>query len=285
MKLKQTRVILTGAASGIGKALLKELVNHGARVIAADIHALNLRRAVAAFPKDQVMPFVGDLSSKSDIDLLFDVAANTFQKVDLFIANAGFAYFEKMNHPRWDRIEEIFHLNTFSPIYSLMKMKQMNLNRRHKVVMISSAMAFHAIPGYALYGATKAALWRFADAYRFETKKKRLMMVYPASTATSFFEEAGKDIPKALPIQTPETVAKSIIQGILKDQAAVYPSLLFRFSMFLDRIFPWAMDLYQSMQAKKFEQWVAAQNPPPRKRKKKNNRKRKAGSQDSLPVS
>lgn len=60
----------------------------------------------------------------------------------------------------------------------------------------ASGMAFLGIPGYALYAATKAALHRFADSYRWQMDgHRKLTLVYPIATRTAFFRAAGKGIP------------------------------------------------------------------------------------------
>lgn len=233
------RIVLTGAASGIGAALLKELAQFDSKIVCADISEEHLLKTCHSLiqPKAEIIPFVGDLSQKATIDRLFDTAAEQMGTIDLFIANAGIAYYEEMNEPNWERMEKLYYLNVFSPIYATQKMKLLHPQTHYCVVLVSSAMAYISIPGYTLYASTKAAIDRFEDGYRFELPPYgRLMTVYPVATRTHFFARAGRDVPIISPTQTPEFVAKSIISGLVMEKRKVFPSYTFRwlrFSSFL----------------------------------------------------
>jgi uncharacterized protein len=259
MKIDNKNIILTGAASGIGRALLEQLSALPCRILAVDMDPARLEEACAAQTGKPatVTPFLCDLSSRENIDRLFDEALLAMGRIDLFFANAGFAYYEQIEQPDWEHIEKIYRVNVFSTIYTIEKMQALFPNEPYRVVVTASAMAFIAVPGYAIYSSTKAALDRFADGYRWQMKDPRkLVMVYPIGTRTGFFRAAGKDVPEAWPTQTPEQVARAILRGVEKDRQAVYPSALFRLVMFLDRFLPMHR-MEQSMEQKRLEGWLA----------------------------
>jgi uncharacterized protein len=259
MHIEKARVVVTGAASGIGLAILKELLKLDCKIVAADKNAEQLEKiTLSAF--DKIIPFTGDLASPDQIDQLFDFAIATLGSIDLFIANAGFAYYEQLGEPDWNHIDKIFRINSLSPIYSLMKMQRLNSGNPWKTVMVSSAIAEWAVPGYTVYGATKAAISRFAEGYRFDHPGRNLMVVYPIATLTNFFETAGKEIPVAFPVQSPEKVARKIIRGILRDRRTVYPSKLFPFILAVNRFLPFIKPAYQSAELGKFRKWLKS-NP------------------------
>ncbi|MFA6127211.1 MAG: SDR family NAD(P)-dependent oxidoreductase [Bacteroidales bacterium] len=257
MEISKTNIIITGAASGIGLALLLRLLEYECKIIAADLNAGQLEK-IALSNIGQVTPFVGDLSNPDQIEHLFEFALQTLGSVDIFIANAGFAYYEQLATADWPHLEKIFRLNTLSPVYSLLKMQRLNGHRTWKTVMISSAMAEWTVPGYTVYGATKAAIHRFAEGYQFDNSGNNLMVVYPIATRTKFFETAGNDIPVAFPVQTAEAVAKKIVRGILKNRRKVYPSVLFRFILIINRILPFIKPVYQNIEFGKFKNWLNA---------------------------
>jgi uncharacterized protein len=255
MQIAHKNIILTGSASGIGKALLNQLLDfEGVKIVAVDLY-------VVEDTSDKIIPFVCDLSQQTEMDRLFDFAIAQFQTIDIFIANAGFAYYEVIERPDWQRIEKIFQVNVFSPIYAFQKMKELNVGREYFVLMTSSAMAKLAIPGYALYGATKAALDRFEDAYRFENQDfGYLSLVYPIATKTNFFNRSTnfsrKDVPVPFPSSTPENVAKIMINGILNNETHIYPSKLFQISRFFQKLFEIMASPYQYFYARKLKEWV-----------------------------
>ena len=256
MEINKTGIILTGAASGIGSAILNDLLKFDCKIIAADRNAEALEK-ITFSGIDKVIPFVGDLSNPDQINQLFEFAGQTLPSIDIFIANAGFAYYEQLRGADWSHFENIFRTNTLSPIYSLMKMAELNQDKPWKTVMISSAMAEWEVPGYSVYGATKAAIHRFAEGYRFDDVKKHLMVVYPIATRTKFFETAGRGIPVAFPVQSAESVARKIISGIRSDKRKIYPSLLFRTILIINRVLPFIKPVYQAIEMRKFRNWLS----------------------------
>jgi uncharacterized protein len=254
MEIQGKKIILTGAASGIGKALLNQLAHYqGVMILAVDIQAVNDLPASA-----HIIPFEADMASPTAIDQMFAFALQKMGAVDILIANAGFAYYEKLGEPDWARLEKIFQVNVLSPIYALQKMKKINPNRPYYVLMTASAMAKLGVPGYAVYGASKAALGRFEDAYRFEQGDLgKLGLVYPIATRTNFFVATGKsEVPVPFPSQTPEQVAKAMIRGILHNKRAIYPSSLFWFLRFPQWFYEWLNLPYQMYYAGVLEKWL-----------------------------
>ena len=242
MKLEGRRVILTGAASGIGRALLELLIQYPLQIVAADRDEARLLEVCAALPNPQatVVPVVADVSHQAGNDLLFARALQAFGGVDLFIANAGFAYFETIQQPDWQRLELMYNLNTLAPIYALERMTDLNNGKPFKVVWIASAMAHIGLPKYAAYSSSKGALHRFADAYRWQMPDEAaLMLVYPIATRTRFFQTSSAATPVPSPSQTPEQVALAVLRGIERDQKEVYPSLLFQVGLWLTLWFPY----------------------------------------------
>lgn len=261
MEIAGARIILTGAASGIGQALLASLASYRARIIAVDRDHVRLVAAVSALADQpaEIHHHTCDLSQPANLDALFDLAVAEMGGVDLFIANAGFAYYEKLAGADWEHLERIYQLNVFSPIYAALKMQAMNGDRPYKVVMTASAMGLLALPGYAIYGSTKAALDRFAEGYRLELgDPSRLMLVYPIGTRTRFFQAASEGgSPQPWPTQLPEQVAGAIVRGIQHDRCAVYPSLLFRCFLALDRLLPFLRRIEQGIERQRFVRWLS----------------------------
>ena len=161
MQIEGKRIVLTGAASGIGRAVLNLLAGYAVQVWAVDRDARGLADLPAG--RAQITPYVCDLGQPDAVDALFESACRVMGGVDLFIANAGFAYYERIEAADWEHIERIYRVNVFSPLYSLEKMRQLNAGRPYKVVITASAMGRLALPGYALYSSTKGTLHRFAE--------------------------------------------------------------------------------------------------------------------------
>lgn len=262
MNLENRRIILTGAASGIGRAVLRELAAYPVRIVAVD---RDQEKLAASCEEERgetavITPYICDLSKETAMDGLFDYAVTEMGGVDLFIANAGFAYYEKLTSADWTHMEQIYQVNVFSPIYAAVKMQELNGKRPYKVVVTASGMGLVALPGYALYSSTKAALDRFAEGYRLELEDpSTLTLVYPIGTKTNFFDAANA-APTPWPTQTAVTVARAIIKGIKQDTPAIYPSHTFRAFLSLDRYLPFMHRIEQRLEKRRFDTWLAKQH-------------------------
>jgi short-subunit dehydrogenase len=258
MQIEGKRIVLTGAASGIGRAVLEELAGFPVSLLAVDRDQNKLAEAWAQLAGCQAaqFSFSGDLGCQETVDLLFEQAQQQMGGIDLFIACAGFAYYERADQPDWEHLSNIYKVNVFSPIYTFTKLRAINPHGQFKMVFVASAMAQMSIPGYAVYSATKASLDRFAEGVRFELDDPRqLMLVYPIATRTNFFKSANQSTPIPWPSQTPQQVAHAIIRGIHADRLSVYPSLVFKAVLAVDRILPFTRRLYQRAEWIKFRNW------------------------------
>ena len=227
MDLNQKRVVITGAAMGIGKAILTELLKEDVTIVAVD--KLDKKEIMV---DSKVTPYKCDVSDKEELDRLFDFCIKQMGGIDLFIANAGFGYLEKIEDADWEHIDKIYRTNVYSPIYSHERMIELNRDKESMTVIIASAVGQIPMPGYALYSSTKHALNGFARSFEYENLDgNKLSVVYPIGVKTNFFRNAagGKDnpvLPK--PFQEPETVAKAVMKGIRNDKNRVDTSVLFK---------------------------------------------------------
>lgn len=245
-------IILTGASSGIGLALLKQLsIIDNVRIIAV---ARNIK--IIPILDNIIFPFAADLTKPEEIDDLFEYAKAKLGRVDIFIANAGFAYMELLNKADWKHNEKIFALNTLSPIYSLQKLIDQNSLNEKYFVCTNSAVSTVPLPYYSLYCASKAAISSFLKTYEYESPPNlKIACVYPIATRTPFFEKAEKNSQPTIPfmVQDADTVAKSIIKGIKKNKKNIYPSTLFRVFEYIGKLFPFVFKIYSKREKQKID--------------------------------
>jgi len=154
MNIAEKNIILTGASSGIGLALLKQLIN------IASVRIIAVARNIQNIPISEgiIYPFSADLTQPEEIDKVFEYAQIQLGRIDIFIANAGFAYMEQLGIPDWKHNEKIFALNTLSPIYSLQKLISEGYSSKKYFVCVSSAVSTVALPYYSLYCSLKICL-------------------------------------------------------------------------------------------------------------------------------
>ncbi|AGK96584.1 SDR family NAD(P)-dependent oxidoreductase [Clostridium pasteurianum] len=260
MNINGKNIILTGASSGIGMELLKKLKDYDVKIIAV---ARNIDK-IPNYDKN-VISFSCDLSKKEEVDQLFEYALNLFQSIDIFIANAGFAYCEEIEEANWEHIEKIYSTNVFSPIYVAEKMKNINKDKSYYMIITCSAVSEVPLPGYALYCASKASINMFAKTYRYEMKNRgKLGLVYPIATNTNFFRRAGGNrAPVPWPVQSPEIVAASIILGIKLNLRNIYPSILFLIASIINRVIPILYPIYSKIFSISFNLWLKRNTKKP----------------------
>ena len=200
------RIVLTGASSGIGLEVLK-LLKEGAdnQILAVSRHAVEKLTGFAP----NVTPFDCDVSSPEGIEKLFDKAESMFDKIDIFYANAGFPYYERYDYTDWERVEKMFRTNTFAPMYTYSRyLKHLNGREGHLAITVS-AIGQMAMPGYAVYSASKFATQGFQQAVRTEKPDNlKMTCLYPVATDTNFFVVAadGEKFEKPFPVQKPDVI-------------------------------------------------------------------------------
>ena len=261
MNIDGKRIVLTGASSGIGRALLQELSRREVQVLAVGRDEARLRDAVrtATPTKAGVMTFTGDVAMQSDVDALFAYAIEKMGGIDIFFANAGLAYWERNLEPNWGRIEAIFQTNVFSPVYAAAKMRALFAGTDYRVVITSSILGRVGLDGYALYASTKAALDRFAEVYRLENGSRgQVVLVYPLAVRSSFYQTAGH-APVPWLSQPAEAVARATLRGIEKDRDTIYTSWILPPMLLLNHLLPFTRRWYQAIDARVSRRHWAAQ--------------------------
>ena len=249
-------IVLTGASSGIGFEVLRILAKgKGNRILAVSRHAEQLLATFA----DNVIPFNMDVGSKEGVDAVFEKAAEVFggEKIDIFYANAGFPYYEEFNYEDWDRVKTMFDTNTFSPIYTYAKYIH-HLNGRDGILAITvSAIGQMAMPGYAIYSASKFAVQGFQQAIRLEKPKNlQLTTLYPVATDTNFFRVANPvPFEKPFPVQQPDVVARKMVAGIENGAKYVSPSPLFGLAKVLMGVCPPVRTVYWGLETAKLNRF------------------------------
>jgi short-subunit dehydrogenase len=260
MQIKNKRIVVTGVASGIGKALLNQVSRLNCTVLAVDRNDVALTTVVSSLQNSaaKIESYVCDIADQRNLDQLFAHADVVMGGIDIFIANAGYAYYEQLSQEDWEHIDQIFQVNVHSPIYTAIKMKNTHPASSYKVVITASAIGKLGLPGYALYAATKSAVDRFAEAYRFELDDPtQLALVYPIATRTNFFREASDHkAPTPWPSQTADQVASAIIKGIERDKKSIYPSFVYRMFLTVGKLIPVLFHLEQWIEKQRFEKWI-----------------------------
>lgn len=261
--IKGKNIVLTGANSGIGLETLKLLASADNKILAVDLHTDKIEK----FDSEKVIPMMCDVSTKENVDKIFATAIEKLGSIDIFYANAGFPYYETMDYTNWERIENIFKVNVFSPIYAYQKYAEYLDGKQGVYAITVSAIGKMAMPGYTLYSASKFAMQGFQQGLRLEKPKNiQLTCLYPVATDTGFFAKAvegqeGKVIKeRPFPVQKPSHVAKCMVKGIERGRKTVNPCKLFSLAQVLFAICPPIKSIYLKLEKGKLQRFESASN-------------------------
>lgn len=162
MKLQGKSVVVTGASSGMGKAIVERFAKEGANIIAVARRKERLE-ALAESLKDapgKVIPYVGDISKEETNVGAIDAAVNHFGRLDILINNAGVMDdMSPIGDVKNETIDHVFSVNLYAPIYAMRKAVQVFLEQGDggNIVSIASLGGLRTVAG-AVYSASKAAV-------------------------------------------------------------------------------------------------------------------------------
>lgn len=204
--LQGKSVLITGAASGIGRATALLCSQMGATTILVDLNEEGLKSTRGEIENQ-------DTCTIYPLNLTDDVVVASFvgilPKLDGVVSNAGIVKSLLAKFNEKEDMEKIFKINTFSHINLIQELiKQKKLNKGASIVMTSSMSGvFCGLAGGSLYGATKAALVGYAKALAIELASRgiRVNTVHPGM------------------IETPLTKDTALSAELLADDAKNYP--------------------------------------------------------------
>jgi short-subunit dehydrogenase len=225
-------VAITGASSGIGRACAERLADEGAAVVVSARRADRLAEVVAAITErgGKATAVTGDVAREQDMRALVARAVETFGSLDVMICNAGIGYHDRFVDTPTEvmrRLVDVNLMGTFHAAHAAMEV--FTRQQRGHIIAVSSVAGRRGIAGSSAYSATKAAQIGFIEALRAEFIGTNLhaSVVYPVGTETEFHaaieRDYGHEIHGIGPRQSADTVARAIVECVVRPKAEVYP--------------------------------------------------------------
>jgi NAD(P)-dependent dehydrogenase (short-subunit alcohol dehydrogenase family) len=188
-KLDGKTILVTGASSGIGRAVAIECSKMGANVIITGRDFQRLEQTYEQLdPKKNNLQIVADLTNVIDVDRI----ATSIPKIDGLVNNAGVTKVKLVKSIKLRELQDILNVNTIAPIHLtqlLVKMEKFNNNS--SIVFTSSLSGIFCVHyGESMYAASKAAVYGFSKAAALDlsTKNIRVNCVNPGVVETSIFD-------------------------------------------------------------------------------------------------
>lgn len=242
--LRDSRVLITGAASGIGWLMAQRFAREGARLALWDINQAGLQdkqKQLQAEGFDAEI-FVCDLSQAHSIDQAAELTKARMDGIDILINNAGIVsgkYFDDLTS---QDIERTFAVNTLS-LFRLTKIWLPGMKQRNRghIVTIASAGGISGTSKLVDYCSSKFAAVGFDESLRTELKrlksKVQTTVVCPFYIHTGMFAGVKTRFPWLLPILEPDYVVEKITKAIRKNHRRVIMPR-FVYSAWMTKILP-----------------------------------------------
>jgi len=213
-------ILVTGASSGIGRAIAVECSKMGAQMIITGRNKMRLNETFASLSDGNHIQITADLSVEQDIENLIA----SLPKLDGCVNNAGIIRQQLLQFSEKKDILEMFETNTFSSFLLIQKLIQnKKLNKKASIVFINSISGVYCSAiGEALYSATKGAVNGYLKGLALEVANRgiRVNSVNPGVVETNLFDSASMPLEvleekkKEYPLKRfgkPEEVAYAVV--------------------------------------------------------------------------
>ena len=255
---QQRKCLITGAASGIGRATALAAAKRGGRLVLTDIQRSGLERTAEeiAGSGGVVLDAVpADVSSHEEVADLASRVHRAHGAMDVVMNVAGVATFgpvERLEHEHWRRVIDV---NLMGPVHVIEEFvpAMVHAGRGGHLVNVSSAAGLIALPWHAAYSASKFGVRGISEVLRFDLRRHGIgvTLVCPGAVATPLVdtvEIVGMDqrdpmIRRLTALfrrhaQTPEEVAAIILDGVERGRYMVFTSPDIRVAFWLQRFVP-----------------------------------------------
>jgi short-subunit dehydrogenase len=245
--LAGSRILITGASQGIGRALAVEAAQRGAKVLAAARSESLLdelaRQVQEAGGRLETVP--ADVTNPEDRRRMADAALHHFGGLDVLVNNAGIGATGHFVEVSPERLRKIMEVNFFG-LTETTRVCLPLLRRGVKpaIVNVSSIAGKRGIPARSEYSASKFAVQGFSEALRAELAKDAIdvLVICPGLTQTNFsknmLEQKARLQMDHLRGMTPEQVAKATLRMLERGRDEVCLTLQGRLIVFVSRFFP-----------------------------------------------
>ncbi|MAA74932.1 MAG: acetoin dehydrogenase [Salinisphaeraceae bacterium] len=191
--LAERVVVVTGAASGIGRELAIQAAGKGARLALCDVDAAGLQETADQASAPTMLTETVDVADRAAVEAFRDRIVAEFGQVDLVINNAGVAVAQTIEDVSYDDFEWIMGINFWGVVYGTKAfLPELKKRPEAAVVNISSVFGIISVPTQGTYNASKFAVRGFTEALRHEMAGTpvQVLCVHPGGIKTNIARSA-----------------------------------------------------------------------------------------------
>jgi len=225
--------VVTGASSGVGRAIARELGAEGAKVAVLARNAEGLEAAAreirAAGSEALVCPL--DVSSAEAVDRAAAQVVEAWGGIDVWINDAMVSVFSPVSEMKASEFRRVVEVDYLGYVHgTLAALRHMRVADEGVIIQIGSALAYRSIPLQSAYCASKAAIRGFTDSLRSELlhdgSHVRLTMLQLPAVNTPQFEVVRNRLPlhpqPVPPVYQPEVIARVVVEAALRPRREVW---------------------------------------------------------------
>jgi uncharacterized protein len=246
-------IIITGASSGIGKALAVVYARNGHEVLTVarrESLLIALRQELEQKYGVLINYLAMDITAPAAPQTIFQEAVQRFGKVHVLINNAGMSPYQDFRDLHYSHICQILALNirSLTELCYLFIPHMLNHGEPSRVLNVSSVGGYAPLPKFSVYSGSKHYVRVFTNMLNYEYQQTNLRVcgLYPGGTLTEFPVLAGQRIKpiarKAM--MTPEQVAEMAYPLIMKGKRVIIPGTLNKLAVFVGKLFPFPLNIH-----------------------------------------
>lgn len=250
--MKNKVVVITGASSGIGKALATTYAKSGAKLVLG-ARRLDRLESLASELDTETICVATDVTKEQDCKQLIDSALDHFGKIDVLINNAGISMRALFEDLELDVLKNVMDVNFWGTVYCTKYALPHIIETKGSIVGVISIAGYVGLPGRTGYAASKFAVRGFLDTVRIENLHKgvHVLVAAPGFTAseirTKALVEDGSsqgDTPRnESKMMSAEECAQHIYKAVKRRKRSLILTFIEgKFTVFLSKFFPSLLD-------------------------------------------
>lgn len=248
--MKDQVIIITGASSGIGKALAYALAKNGNKLVLASRNKKRLTDVLQAINTDNInaISIITDVTKEEDCKNLIKKCIAEFGRIDVLINNAGISMRALFNKSNIEVIKKVINTNFWGTVFCTKYALPYLLQSSGSLIGVSSIAGHIGLPERSAYSASKFAMNGFLESIRSENQDNNLhvLIACPGFTTSNIRKVAltedgtpQKESPRnEEKMMSAEKVAKSIIYAIDCKKDTLILTTKGKFAIWLNRFFP-----------------------------------------------
>jgi short-subunit dehydrogenase len=247
-------VIITGATSGIGKALAFKFGQNGSKIVITGRDSARLQNTITELHIAQIdaIAVKADVSLEHDNKIVVQKTIEQYGRIDILINNAGITMRALFNDTDPDVLKKVMDINFYGTVYATKYALPEIIKNKGSIIGISSIAGYRGLPGRTGYSASKFAMQGFLESLRTELLKQNVhvLVACPGFTASNIRNSAlnsdgttqGESPRDEDKMMSAEEVATHIYKATIKRKRDLILTTQGKLTVLLNKFFPSFMD-------------------------------------------